>query len=257
MTLKRPQWIATTLTLACAAAVSVPLLLRAPAQAEGKTPKLAAPKPTAKAKDTPRTKRVVTYATDIAPILYQNCASCHRSGEIGPFALMSYADAKKRAAQLASVTESRFMPPWHADPKHGEFLNDRCLSDADRATLVNWANAGAPEGTPGDLPPQPAYASGWTIGTPDAIFSMNEDYEIPAAGGERTLVATVPPQHMYGFESSVLIALHGGAAFDAERPFYPADVVAALARTPAPRMLVTTPFHLKALLDAGLLLPPV
>jgi acyl-coenzyme A synthetase/AMP-(fatty) acid ligase len=70
-----------------------------------------------------------------------------------------------------------------------------------------------------------------------------------------TLVATVPAQHMYGFESSVLIALLGGAAFDAGRPFYPADIVAALTRTPAPRMLVTTPFHLKALLDAGIALP--
>ncbi len=59
------------------------------------------------------------------------------------------------------------------------------------------------------------------------------------------LVATVPPQHMYGFESSVLIAMHGGAAFAAGRPFYPADVAAALAAVPAPRILVTTPFHLK------------
>ena len=72
-----------------------------------------------------------------------------------------------------------------------------------------------------------------------------------------TLVATVPPQHMYGFESSVLIALHGGAAFDVGRPFYPADVVAALAATPAPRALVTTPFHLKALLESGLAMPEV
>ena len=69
------------------------------------------------------------------------------------------------------------------------------------------------------------------------------------------LVATVPPQHMYGFESSVLLALHGGAAFDAGRPFYPADIVAALERAPRPRMLVTTPFHLKTLLDSGLALP--
>jgi len=72
-----------------------------------------------------------------------------------------------------------------------------------------------------------------------------------------TLVATVPPQHMFGFESSVLLALHGGAAFDAGRPFYPADVVAALAATPAPRGLVTTPFHLKALLESGLAMPKV
>ena len=72
-----------------------------------------------------------------------------------------------------------------------------------------------------------------------------------------TLVATVPAQHMYGFESSVLVALLGGAAFDTERPFYPADIARALARVPRPRMLVTTPFHLKTLLDAGVALPPV
>ncbi|MEO8058098.1 MAG: AMP-binding protein [Burkholderiales bacterium] len=72
-----------------------------------------------------------------------------------------------------------------------------------------------------------------------------------------TLVATVPPQHMYGFESTVLVALLGGAAFDAERPFYPADIARALARAPRPRMLVTTPFHLKTLLDSGISLPPI
>jgi acyl-coenzyme A synthetase/AMP-(fatty) acid ligase len=72
-----------------------------------------------------------------------------------------------------------------------------------------------------------------------------------------SLVATVPPQHMYGFESTVLIAMLGGAAFDADRPFYPADIAAALARLPRPRMLVTTPFHLRMLLDAGIALPPV
>jgi acyl-coenzyme A synthetase/AMP-(fatty) acid ligase len=72
-----------------------------------------------------------------------------------------------------------------------------------------------------------------------------------------SLVATVPPQHMYGFESSVLLALHGGAAFDAARPFYPADIAAALERAPAPRLLVTTPFHLKTLLESGVALPRI
>lgn len=70
------------------------------------------------------------------------------------------------------------------------------------------------------------------------------------------LVATVPAQHMYGFESSVLMALHGGASLWHGRPFYPADIAAALAAVPQPRMLVTTPFHLAALLDAGVPLPP-
>ncbi len=71
------------------------------------------------------------------------------------------------------------------------------------------------------------------------------------------VVATVPPQHSYGFESSVLLGLLGGAAFDCGRPFYPADIVAALERLPRPRALVTTPFHLKTLLLAGVALPPV
>lgn len=72
-----------------------------------------------------------------------------------------------------------------------------------------------------------------------------------------TLVSTVPSQHMYGFESTVLLALLGGAAIDTERPFYPADIAAALARAPRPRMLVTTPFHLKSLLDSGVALPAI
>lgn len=72
-----------------------------------------------------------------------------------------------------------------------------------------------------------------------------------------TLVATVPAQHMYGFESSVLLSLLGGASVDTERPFYPADITAALARAPRPRMLVTTPFHLKSLLDSGVSLPAI
>ena len=72
-----------------------------------------------------------------------------------------------------------------------------------------------------------------------------------------TLVATVPPQHSYGFESSVLLAMLGGAAFEAGRPFYPADIAAALDSVPRPRALVTTPFHLKALLGAGIPLPAV
>ncbi|HEX3141797.1 MAG TPA: AMP-binding protein, partial [Rhizobacter sp.] len=72
-----------------------------------------------------------------------------------------------------------------------------------------------------------------------------------------TLVSTVPSQHMYGFESTVLLALLGGAIVDTERPFYPADIAAALARAPRPRMLVTTPFHLKSLVDSGVALPAI
>lgn len=72
-----------------------------------------------------------------------------------------------------------------------------------------------------------------------------------------TVVGTVPAQHMYGFESTVLMALQNGAAFDASHPFYPADIARALQQVPAPRLLVTTPFHLRAVLDSGVTLPPL
>jgi mono/diheme cytochrome c family protein len=174
MPLNRPLWIATTLTLACAAVVSAAWMPPSPARAEGKA---------AKHKDTPRAKRVVTYAKDIAPILYQNCASCHRTGEIGPFALMSYTDAKKRAAQLVSVTESRFMPPWHAD-SHGEFRDERKLTPEQIATIREWVAAGSPEGSPSAVPAPPKFPQGWSLGKPDLTLEPTKAYTLAAEGGD-------------------------------------------------------------------------
>ena len=94
----------------------------------------------------------------------------------------------------------------------------------------------------------------WTVNVDAAAARLAEHLGRPSLAGV-TLVATVPPQHSYGFESSVLLAMLGGAAFEAGRPFYPADIADALAAVPRPRALVTTPFHLKALLASGLALP--
>lgn len=125
---------------------------------------------------------VPTFSRDVAPIFYKDCTGCHRPGEIAPMSLLSYADARPWAKAIAAQVASGAMPPWHADPAHGTFLNDRRLSDRDRATIAAWVAGGAPEGDPKDLPSPPSYASGWTIGTPDAVFEMGEDYPIPAAG---------------------------------------------------------------------------
>jgi len=76
-------------------------------------------------------------------------------------------------------------------------------------------------------------------------------------GRSHTLVGTVPAQHMYGFESTVLLALQSGNTLSAERPFYPADIAAAVAAVPRPRELVTTPIHLRTLLGSGIELPPI
>jgi hypothetical protein len=123
-----------------------------------------------------------TFSKDVAPIFYKSCTSCHRPGEIAPMSLLSYRDARPWAKSIATRVAAGSMPPWHADPMHGQFLNDRRLTDADRDTILGWANGGAPEGSPGDLPSPPQYASGWTIGPPDAVFAMQEDYPVPAEG---------------------------------------------------------------------------
>jgi len=123
-----------------------------------------------------------TFTKDIAPILYKNCVNCHRPGEIGPMPLRSYAEVRPYARAIAAKAADGTMPPWHADPAFGEYLNDRRLSAHDKETIAKWVAGGAPEGNPADLPPQPTYADGWMMGTPDAVLSMQEDYPIPASG---------------------------------------------------------------------------
>src|ERR1700716_3740729 len=107
-----------------------------------------------------------TFSKGVAPILYQNCTSCHRPGEIGPMPLVSFSDARPWAKSIATRVTNGTMPPWHADPAHGQFLNDRSLSASDRDTIVKWAGNGAPEGDRADLPKRPEYADGWQIGQP-------------------------------------------------------------------------------------------
>src|SRR5262252_720128 len=123
-----------------------------------------------------------TYSRDVAPILYKNCTGCHRPGEIGPMSLLSYDSVRPWTRSIAARVTAGTMPPWHADPSTGEFLNDRRLDPKDKATLLQWIANGAPEGDPKDLPPAPKYADGWTIGQPDAVVKMGEDYPIPATG---------------------------------------------------------------------------
>jgi hypothetical protein len=123
-----------------------------------------------------------TFAKDVAPILFNNCTSCHRPGEIAPMSLLTYEDARPYAKAIKEKISEREMPPWHAAAPAGTFLNERSLSDADRDTLIRWASNGAPKGDPKDLPPPPTYPDGWAIGTPDVVFEMQEEYRVPADG---------------------------------------------------------------------------
>ena len=121
--------------------------------------------PTLAGADTP------TFSKDVAPILFANCATCHRTGEIGPMPLTSFAEARPWARAIRQAVTARAMPPWGADPAVGHFANDPRLSQKDVDTIAAWADGGAPEGNPRDLPALPAFAAGWQIGTPDVVLT--------------------------------------------------------------------------------------
>src|SRR3954468_5665420 len=135
-----------------------------------------------------------TFNTDVAPIVWAPCASCHRSGDIGPFSLITYEDVRRHAAQIAIVTAQRIMPPWKPAAGTGQFQNERRLTDGELSTLQRWIAAGAPEGDPSARPMPPAFADGWQLGTPDLVVRMPEEYRVPADGADvfRTFVLPVP-----------------------------------------------------------------
>ena len=123
-----------------------------------------------------------TFTKDVAPILYKNCTTCHRPGGLGPFSLLDYNSAKANVDDVRDAVKSGYMPPWHAEGPHGTFSNDRRLSALEKSTIVRWIDAGAKKGGEKKAPPKPAFATGWEIGTPDAIVTMTEDFTVPASG---------------------------------------------------------------------------
>jgi hypothetical protein len=122
-----------------------------------------------------------TFAKDVAPIMFNKCASCHRPGEVAPMSLLSYNDARPWASAIKQKVSTRAMPPWHADPAHGTFRNDLRLNDTEIDTIVRWVDGGAREGDPSALPALPKFPEGWQIGKPDAVFEMAQEFEIPAS----------------------------------------------------------------------------
>ena len=121
-----------------------------------------------------------TFSHDVAPLLYRQCVSCHRPGGVSPFPLVSYQDAARHAALIATVTRKRFMPPWLPSAPH--FKGERKLSDAEIATLAAWAAAGAPQGNPAETPKPPVFPEGWQLGKPDAEAEMRAPFHVPAEG---------------------------------------------------------------------------
>lgn len=133
---------------------------------------------TPRAAETP----VPTFARDVAPIVFNKCTSCHRPGEAAPFALQSYADVKRRGALIATAVQSRVMPPWKAAPGDFAFRGDRTLTEQEVDTISRWVKGGMPEGDVRQVPPVPAFTTGWQLGPPDLVVSMPEGFDVPAYG---------------------------------------------------------------------------
>ena len=134
----------------------------------------------------------VTFSRDVAPILQQKCQACHRPGSIAPMSLMTYEEVKPFALLLKLRVQSRVMPPWHIDRAVGirDFKNDRSLTDQQIATIVNWVDAGAPRGSPKDLPPPvtwpdpAAWQMGEQFGEPDLVV-RSKPYTVQATGQDK------------------------------------------------------------------------
>jgi len=124
----------------------------------------------------------LSFHKDVEPIFQKRCVDCHRPGEVGPFSLLQYDKAKSSAKQIKEVVMKRRMPPWHADPKFGEWENDRHLSTQEIDTIAGWVDAGAPEGDPKEAPEPRKFPDGWHIGTPDAIYRLPKKHQVPAEG---------------------------------------------------------------------------
>ncbi len=120
-----------------------------------------------------------TFSKDVARIFQQHCQSCHRPGDIAPFSLLTYADAKPHITLIKLMTQLREMPPWKPSDGCGEFLDERRLSDAEIQTIGKWVDAGAPEGNISELPAAKEFRSGWTLGEPDLVLFNPDAYTPP------------------------------------------------------------------------------
>jgi tetratricopeptide (TPR) repeat protein len=143
----------------------------------------------------PQTAPAPTFNRDIAPIVFNNCVTCHHSGHNSPFSLQTYEDVRSRADEIAAVTRSRYMPPWKPETGYGgPFQGARGLSEQQIETIGRWVSSGAREGESDDLPQAPIVTGDWRLGLPDVVVRMPDAYELGASGPDvfRNFVLPIP-----------------------------------------------------------------
>ena len=129
-------------------------------------------------------KNGINFAEHVAPMLNRHCVECHRSGEIGPFSMDNYDEVAGWADTMLESIEDHRMPPWHADPKFGDFQNARSMPEADKQVLRDWIAGGLPTGDLSEAPPPPRAIASWqTSKDPDLVLEMRtRPYTVPAEG---------------------------------------------------------------------------
>ena len=134
----------------------------------------------------------VTFAREIAPILFANCTNCHRSGAVAPFPLLDYEQVKRHAAQIGAMVRLRQMPPWRPLPNARRFRDELLLSDREIQLVAAWVEAGSPLGDINELPPTPQFVDGWQLGTPDLVLKVEQPFAIPADGPDIYQYSVIP-----------------------------------------------------------------
>jgi Tfp pilus assembly protein PilF len=112
----------------------------------------------------------LTFANDVAPIVFAKCSGCHRPGEAAPFSLLTFDDVRNRARQIVDVTQREFMPPWLPEEGHGDFIAARRLTARERLTFQQWLAQGTPCGDPTSIPAVPKVEDSWTTSPPDLVI---------------------------------------------------------------------------------------
>ncbi|MEO8593800.1 MAG: IPT/TIG domain-containing protein [Candidatus Solibacter sp.] len=124
----------------------------------------------------------ITYSEHIAPITYSNCTKCHRPGQVAPFSLLNYEDARGHGRTMVTVTQSHYMPPWKPEPGWAAYRDERHLTAEQIALIKQWVDGGMPLGDPAKAPLPPQYTDGWQLGAPDLILEMPAGFSVPADG---------------------------------------------------------------------------
>lgn len=139
---------------------------------------LAAAAATSAACGTPAPARLVTFNKDVAPIVFANCAPCHRPRGAAPFSLLTYSDAAGQAREMAMQTRMRHMPPWQPEPGDFPFEGARRLTQGQIDVIQRWVDGGTVEGDPADRPAAPVFADGWQLGRPDAVLRVPKPFVV-------------------------------------------------------------------------------